>query len=171
MSVQLPLYVFLGWAVTGSPGGPYFVTDIVFIWAGTLRFADWLSAMHRRKHEKEEGYTYSYFIGWPRLLPANRRASYWQQAVLVILAGLILLYWDFVGGCFLTVAGISLLARLYVIYARRREDAMDALDAEWLAGDRNLSRTDAGGADVQGLAEQTAQVVSTADMVRFYSTR
>lgn len=146
------------------------VTIIAVIWAVGLRLADWLAAMERRRHEREEGYSFSRFIGWPRFRPAGRGGSYWQQAAGVILIGVALFcLWNRPGGALLVIAGCSALLQLWVIRAERREDAMDALDAEWLADNRNQAVQAIGGAD-QGRSDAAmARGISTADFVRRWS--
>ena len=152
-------------------GGVGVLTVVILIWAAALRYADWLSAMDRRKREQTAGYTYSYFIGWTRFFPPERRYSREWQGALTLVAGALLFIVDHAGGVLVIIAGFSLLARLWVIRARRREDVMDALDAEWLSTDRSGAKMDAGGADVRQQDETIAQIASTADLVRYYSTR
>ena len=146
------------------------VTIVAIIWAVGLRWADWLAAMDRRQREREEGYTFSRFIGWTRFRPAESGASYWQQAAIVILIGAALFFLGSrPGGVFLGIAGCSVLAQLWVIRAERREDAMDALDAEWLADRRNQAVQAIGGGD-QGRADAAmARGISTADFIRRWS--
>ena len=143
---------------------------LILVWAGALRYADWMSALDRRKREQTEGYTYSKFIGWCRFLPATQASSYVRQAWIIVAVGGLFFILDPIGGTMLVIAGTSLLLRQWIIGALRREDAMDALDAEWEAEQRARVKVRTGGADLTSQDVATAQIVSTADFIRHYST-
>ena len=147
------------------------LVPILTSWGIGLGICEWLSAMARRKTEAEEGYCFSRFIGWTRFLPAMEDGSYWQQAILFFLIGFNLVAWgiDIVGGGVIMVSALAVLTRLWVIRARRREDAMDLLDNEWVARQVTAKASTMGGTDITDAAVQTAQVVSTATFVNRWS--
>lgn len=146
-------------------------TDRVYLlaalWSVGLAAADWRAALHRRKSKT---YTFSRFIGWPRLLPVSV-ASYPLPPIIAFVTGLSLWTWqlDRAGGVMLMVSAAAVLAQLWTITALRREDAFDLLDANWLSNDRShaseeLTSSGRGAAD-----EVVARAVTTADMIRRFS--
>ena len=145
--------------VLGTPG---VIFAVIFLWAFALHLADRLAARYRRQHEQSEGYLYSYFIGWPRFLPATREASRWQQGAILAAIGAILFAWDHSGGLLLIVAGASVCALQRVARLIEREEISDVLDAEWMQSERETVKA-------QTTGEAQSQELTEEDYILRYS--
>ena len=143
------------------------VYQLAALWSVGLSVADWLAALNRRKRQ---AYTFSRFIGCPRLLPVSV-ASYPLPPIIFFVVGLGLWTWqiDRPGAIMLMVSAAAVLVQLWTIAALRREDAFDLLDANWLSADRSQASEGLSGSNVGAADEAVARAVTTADLVRRYS--
>ena len=156
----------IGWGVVCVFGVAAPTYLLAVLWSVGLWTADWLAALDRRRG----AYTFSRFIGFPRLLPAAA-ASYPLPPLFVAAGGLCLITWkvDTTGGIMLLASAGAVLVQLWTISALRREDAFDLLDSDWLARDRSEASASLAGPG-QGRASQgVARAVTTADLVRRFS--
>lgn len=147
---------------------PKWPSVALFFLAVPLAAWDWWVAKRR---EKRREYVFSRFLGWPRLIPVEMRASYYLPAVFMFAAGLGLRTWNYdpAGGDWWMLSSVAGMLRLYVIGALRREDALDLLDNSWLAENRSTATQDIAGAGAVQASVPTAVAVTTADLVRRWS--